>query len=164
MCFTYSRDFIKRQKAHFFCAGCVLRSKKTHLASVRIYARSAFYVTGKNFHASAWQGLSYDIKKVPSIRNFFISWKWDLNPRPTHYECVALPTELIQQIFFFQPTKLLYIISFYLASVFFIKMIYDDIAPVFQIHVQKTRAIFSHIVSVQSQAKFHKTDVKCLHF
>ena len=106
----------------------------------------------------------YNIKKVPPIRNFFISWKWDLNPRPTHYECVALPTELIQHIFFFQPTKLLYIISFYLASVFFIKMIYDDIAPVFQIHVQKTRAIFSHIVSVQSQAKFHKTDVKCLHF
>ena len=26
------------------------------------------------------------------------SWKRDLNPRPTHYECVALPTELFQPI------------------------------------------------------------------
>ncbi len=32
------------------------------------------------------------------IREFIESWKWDLNPRPTHYECVALPTELIQHI------------------------------------------------------------------
>ena len=24
------------------------------------------------------------------------SRKWDSNPRPTHYECVALPTELIR--------------------------------------------------------------------
>ena len=53
VCFAHSRDFIKCQEAHFFRAGCVLRSKKTHLASVRIYARSAFCVIGKDFHASA---------------------------------------------------------------------------------------------------------------
>ena len=25
-----------------------------------------------------------------------LSLKWDSNPRPTHYECVALPTELFK--------------------------------------------------------------------
>ncbi len=28
----------------------------------------------------------------------FASRKWDSNPRPTHYECVALPTEPFRQI------------------------------------------------------------------
>ena len=55
-------------EAHFFRAGCVLRSKKTHLASVRIYTRSAFYVMGKSFHASAWQGLSYDKIRMCAFR------------------------------------------------------------------------------------------------
>ncbi len=30
---------------------------------------------------------------------FFVeSRKWDSNPRPTHYECVALPTEPFRQV------------------------------------------------------------------
>ena len=28
---------------------------------------------------------------------FFVSRKRDSNPRPTHYECVALPTELFRR-------------------------------------------------------------------
>ena len=40
------------------------------------------------------------IKRRRSKANFAPAWSWrpDLNRRPTHYECVALPTELHQQI------------------------------------------------------------------
>ncbi len=38
------------------------------------------------------------IKKVP-VKGTGTKWSWqcDLNTRPTHYECVALPTELCQR-------------------------------------------------------------------
>ena len=32
--------------------------------------------------------------------SLFYSRKWDSNPRPTHYECVALPTEPFRQVTF----------------------------------------------------------------
>ena len=43
-----------------------------------------------------------------------ISWKWDSNPRPLHYEWSALPTEL------FQRTRLLYMFLGNFATVKFI--------------------------------------------
>ena len=57
VCFAHSRDFIKCQEAHFFRAGCVLRSKKTHLASVRIYARSASNSYLKYLFNRPWKAL-----------------------------------------------------------------------------------------------------------
>ena len=38
-------------------------------------------------------------QKLPNHKRLgsFWSWEWDSNPRPTHYECVALPTELFQR-------------------------------------------------------------------
>ena len=36
------------------------------------------------------------------------SWRPDLNRRPTHYECVALPTELHQQVYYCQNTWVFY--------------------------------------------------------
>ena len=44
------------------------------------------------------------VKKNPPYRTIMRtdglliwSWRWDSNPRPAHYECAALPTELRQQ-------------------------------------------------------------------
>jgi hypothetical protein len=43
------------------------------------------------------------------------SWKRDLNTRPAHYECAALPTELFQQISVF--IILLYLLAFVKAKI-----------------------------------------------
>ena len=46
----------------------------------------------------------------------FVSHREELNPRPTHYECVALPTELRWQLFMFEELPLLFIINLTLKS------------------------------------------------
>lgn len=36
---------------------------------------------------------------IHSLQEFSWSWKRDLNTRPAHYECAALPTELFQRCY-----------------------------------------------------------------
>ena len=38
-----------------------------------------------------------------------LSRRWDLNPRPTVYETVALPTELLRQLFGLTHNQMLYL-------------------------------------------------------
>ena len=67
------------------------------------------------FTSPARYGFFVATKKRRQNRRFW-SWKRDLNTRPAHYECAALPTELFQQmllkqISIFKIRNLLYNIS-----------------------------------------------------
>jgi len=55
MCFAYPRTFFYLQEAHFCCAGCILRSNKFPLASVRMLC---FFVSKEYCKA-----ISFDTKK-----------------------------------------------------------------------------------------------------
>ena len=123
------------------------------------------------------QKLQYNAKNPGWITGIFTSFERDSNPRPTHYECVALPTEPSKHaqriildfrfhckpFFIFLSIFIKFLINSFLLSYFLLFQIFSDLSknPIF---VQMCQSIFSRSYTVSSILWKFCQSVDTLHF